>query len=201
MAESFYRDIIPNSATNYSPFSVRKHRESAGGNKPPNPSVTGISSTMSTFRGASDSGSSVSSDGDPEFMVESYESSSNDLSQKPFTFESVFQTMLQTYGREIQEPSPKNLTIYKRFVTLEKRSSIITCNNDASNILTPKRSLQLIRQSAFTIDSVYEVSPPMVPRSSRDIYQVYVQKGKTRAPMPNQHSLVANQRFVASKYH
>ncbi|KAL3171308.1 hypothetical protein MRX96_013530 [Rhipicephalus microplus] len=68
----------------------------------------------------------VSSDADPEFMVESDESSSNDLSQKPFTFESVFQTMLQTYGREIHEPSPKDLTVYKR-----------------------------IRQSAFTIDSVY----------------------------------------------
>ncbi|KAL3171315.1 hypothetical protein MRX96_013536 [Rhipicephalus microplus] len=47
---------------------------------------------------------------------------SNDLSQKPFTFKSVFQTMLQTYGREIHEPSPKDLTIYKRFVTLGKMS-------------------------------------------------------------------------------
>nr|XP_037282009.1 polyphosphoinositide phosphatase-like [Rhipicephalus microplus] len=198
------RDIMPNSATDYSPFSVRirpgKHRESAGGNKPLNPSVTGISSTMSTSSGASDSDSSLSSDADPEFMVESDESSSNDLSQKPFTFESVFQTMLQTYGREIHEPSPKDLTIYKRFVTLGKMSGM-TCKTDASNISTPKRSLQLIRQSAFTIDSVYEVTPPMVPRSSRDIYQVYVQKGKTGAPMPNQHSLVTYQRFVASKYH
>ncbi|KAL1419132.1 hypothetical protein MTO96_005244 [Rhipicephalus appendiculatus] len=141
------RDIMPNSATDYSPFSVRirpgKHRESAGGNKPPNPSVTGISSTMSTSSGASDSDSSVSSDADPEFMVESDESSSNDLSQKPFTFESVFQTMLQTYGREIHEPSPKDLTIYKRFVTLGKMSGM-TCKNDASNISTPKRSLAVV---------------------------------------------------------
>ncbi|KAH9381086.1 hypothetical protein HPB48_010758 [Haemaphysalis longicornis] len=198
------RDIMPNSATDCSPFSVRirpgKHRESTGGNKPLNPSVTGISSTMSTSSGASDSDSSISSDADPEFMVESDESSSNDMSQKPVTFESVFQTMLQTYGREIHEPSPKDLTIYKRFVTLGRMSGM-TCRNDASNISSPKRCLQLIRQSAFAIDSVYEVSPPMVPRSSKDIYQVYVQKGKTGALMPNQHSLVTYQRFVASKYH
>ncbi|KAK8761188.1 hypothetical protein V5799_027548 [Amblyomma americanum] len=198
------RDIMPNSATDYSPFSVRirpgKHREITGSNKLPNPSVSGISSVMSTSSGASDSDSPESSDAEPEFMVESDESSSNDLSQKPITFESVFQTMLQTYGREIHEPSPKDLTIYKRFVTLGRMSGM-TCRNDASNILSPKRCLQLIRQSAFTIDSVYEVSPPLVPRSSRDIYQVYIQKGKTGALMPNQHSLVTYQRFVASKYH
>lgn len=197
------RDIMPNSATDCSPFSVRirpgKHREIAGGNKLPNPSVSGISSTMSTSSGASDSDSADESEEEQEYALDSDESSSNDLSQKPITFESVFQTMQQTYGREIHEPSAKDLTVYKRFVTLGKMSGM-SCKNDASSIASPKRSVQLIKQSAFPIDSVYEVSPPMVPRASRDIYQAYVNRGKNGALTPSQHTLVTYQRFVASKY-
>ncbi|CAN7989283.1 unnamed protein product [Ixodes hexagonus] len=199
------RDIMPNSATDYSPFSVRirpgKHRETAGANKLPNPSVTGISSAMSTSSGASDSDSLEPSDEEPDTAQtpDSNESSSNDFSQKPITFESVFQTMQQTYGREIHEPSTKDLTVYKRFVSLGRLSGM-TCKSDASSIASPKKSFQLIRQSAFPIDSVYEVSPPMVPRSSRDIYQVYVQRGKTGALTPNHHTLMTYQHFVSRRY-
>lgn len=82
---------MPNSATDCSPFSVRirpgKHREIAGGNKLPNPSVSGISSTMSTSSGASDSDSADESEEEQEYALDSDESSSNDLSQKPITFE------------------------------------------------------------------------------------------------------------------
>ncbi|EEC07734.1 SAC domain-containing protein, putative, partial [Ixodes scapularis] len=196
------RDIMPNSATDHSPFSVRirpgKHRETAGAAKLPNPSVSGISSAMSTSSGASDSDSMEPSDEEPDTAQtpDSNESSSNDCSQKPITFESVFQTMQQTYGREIHEPSTKDLTVYK---SLGKLSGM-TCKSDASSIASPKKSFQLIRQSAFPIDSVYEVSPPMVPRSSRDIYQVYVQRGKTGALTPNHHTLMTYQHFVSRRY-
>ncbi|XP_064473715.1 polyphosphoinositide phosphatase-like [Ornithodoros turicata] len=197
------RDIMPNSAVDYSPFSVRirpgKHTEKAGMNKPTNPSVTGIWSTTSTSSGGSDSESDSDSDEDPIYAVDSDQSSSNDLSQKAATFESLFRTMKQTYGVEIHNPSPSDLTTYKRFVTLGRLSGMST-RNDASSIAAPKRSVHLIHQSAFPIDSVYEVTPPTVTRVARDIYHMYVQRGKTGATAPLQQCLVAYQRFIGSKY-
>lgn len=197
------RDIMPNSAVDCSPFCVRirpgKHIETVGLNKPPNPSVTGIWSSTSTSSGASDSDSDSGSDEDRPYAMDSDESSSNGSSQKTVTFESVFQTMKQTYGVEISEPSHADLTTYKRFVTLGTLSGMCS-RNDASSIAAPKRSVHLIRQSAFSIDSVYEVSPPTVSRVARDIYQTYVHRGQHGASLPLQHCLIAYQRFTARRY-
>ncbi|XP_035223764.1 polyphosphoinositide phosphatase-like isoform X2 [Stegodyphus dumicola] len=111
------RDIMPSFTSDYSPFSVRvrpgRKRESIG-EKPPNPSVTGISSTASASSGASDTDSGDSSSEDNFVYLDSEESTYSLALTRGITFENIFSNMKQIYGSDLQPPSEKDTKLYQK---------------------------------------------------------------------------------------
>lgn len=81
---------MPSFTSDYSPFSVRvrpgKKRESIG-EQPPNPSVTGISSTASASSGTSETDSGDSSSEETFTFLDSEESTYSLASTRGLTFE------------------------------------------------------------------------------------------------------------------
>lgn len=83
---------MPSFTSDYSPFSVRvrpgRKRESIG-DKPPNPSVTGISSTASASSGTSETDSGDSSSEENFVFLDSEESTYSFASTRGITFEVI----------------------------------------------------------------------------------------------------------------
>ncbi|XP_067120372.1 polyphosphoinositide phosphatase [Centruroides vittatus] len=198
------RDFMPNFATDYSPFSVRvrpgKRRESMGTDKPPNPSVTGISSSASASSGTSETESGESSDEDYHFIRDNENSSSSDSSAKLTSFQSLFPTMKETYGTEICKPSDPNMNLYKQYSNLGKIAGVYGFELNSNEL--PRRlskSVNLIRQSVFTLDSLYQVTLPTVSRKDKDIYKAYVQRGKVGANYPSRRNIILYHEYAAVK--
>ncbi|KAJ4450362.1 hypothetical protein ANN_01783 [Periplaneta americana] len=117
------RDFMPHFTTNFSPFTVRirpgRRREetSSKGGTIKNPSLTGQSSTSSTTSSASSSPESEDSDEeDNDHNTDSQLTPSKDSSSGNITFESLFPSMRQVYGMEIQHPKKSDILMYKRLL-------------------------------------------------------------------------------------
>lgn len=212
------RDVMPNFTTDFSPFSVRvrpgKRREEMGVTVSTNPSVTGHSSTSSTASTAS-SNTSSSTDSDGETSAADADldddldndATSGDTASGDVTFEMLLPSMAVTYGVEVIEPAKSDISLYKKYeylgkclsqpdVPTHRRRSFKTSELTSS----PTRSVKLIRQSAFTLDSSENVSPPTVNRKCKDVYRVYVQRGLVGAGLPAHQDMVVYQRYVARRF-
>ncbi|KAF8777217.1 Polyphosphoinositide phosphatase like protein [Argiope bruennichi] len=173
---SFYmnhsmRDVMPSFTSDYSPFSVRvrpgRKRESIG-EKPPNPSVTGISSTASASSGTSETDS--------------------------VTFENIFTTTRQVYGMELKNPSDKDMKQYKKFVNIGKYAGMTEPISSDSRSLSI--SFKLNQKSNFTNDSTRCTTLPTVSKNSIDIYCAYVTRGADGASSPPAESIELYKEFV-----
>lgn len=175
------RDFMPHCVTDFSPFTVRvrpgRRREETvkGSNK--NPSLTGQSSTSST----TSSGSESESD-EEEIDIhnsDSHQSSpAKDISaSRLITFESLFPSMKQTYGVDIQKPSKSDNLLYKRYVLMSRvakpqNEQATTLNSVLSNIA------KLTTSTTVSNDSSFEVTPPTVSEATKAIYSQYIERGK-----------------------
>ncbi|KAF5302794.1 hypothetical protein FQA39_LY01974 [Lamprigera yunnana] len=165
------RDFMPNFTINYSPFTIRvrpgKRREESSSKAGimKNPSLTGQSSTSSTT--SSDSvGSDSSNDESSIYTNESQMTASRDSGSK-ITFDSLFPSMKQVYGSEVKEPKRNDLLTYKRYIYIGRKA-----NGTVRSISTA--GLQLKQKSEFLSDTTIKVTPPIVSKSSINIYQEYI---------------------------
>ncbi|XP_049833832.1 polyphosphoinositide phosphatase isoform X1 [Schistocerca gregaria] len=188
------RDFMPNFTTNFSPFAVRvrpgRRREEMGakGSSMKNPSLSGQSSSSSTTSSASSTSDTEESE-EEEHRSDSQPTPSKDSSSDYITFETLFPPMRQVYGMEIENPKKADIALYKRFAMLG-----LHANNVESP--QPSKSVRLIQQSAFSLDSSVKVSPPRVSRPSVEIYKQYVNRGKFGATDPSPTDLMKYQNFV-----
>ncbi|XP_054714497.1 polyphosphoinositide phosphatase-like [Uloborus diversus] len=194
------RDVMPNFTSDYSPFSVRvrpgRKRESIG-EKPPNPSVTGISSTTSLSSGTSETDSGDSSSEDNFVFLESEESSYSLSSTRGLRFENVFSTMKQIYGTELQNPSDQDMKLYKRYVNIGKCAGIEHSNLESRSLSS---SFRLVQKSNFTNDSTKSTIVPKVSKEAIDIYNAYVKKSTHGPSEPSAKSLEIYQAYYISKH-
>ncbi|CAL1282798.1 unnamed protein product [Larinioides sclopetarius] len=199
---SFYmnhsmRDVMPSFTSDYSPFSVRvrpgRKRESIG-EKPPNPSVTGISSTASASSGTSETDSGESSSEDNFVFLDSEESSYSLSSSRGMTFENIFTTTRQVYGMDLKNPSEKNMKQYKKFVNIGKYAGMTESISSDSRSLSI--SFKLNQKSNFSNDSTRCTTLPTVSKSSIDIYCAYVTRGADGASSPPAESVELYKEFV-----
>ncbi|XP_069675113.1 polyphosphoinositide phosphatase isoform X2 [Periplaneta americana] len=193
------RDFMPHFTTNFSPFTVRirpgRRREetSSKGGTIKNPSLTGQSSTSSTTSSASSSPESEDSDEeDNDHNTDSQLTPSKDSSSGNITFESLFPSMRQVYGMEIQHPKKSDILMYKRYVLIGR------CALKSEKGTGISKSVKLIQQSAFSLDTSFQVMPPKVNRASREIYRQYVEKGTRGASEPSPTDLMKYQKYASN---
>ncbi|GIZ01749.1 polyphosphoinositide phosphatase [Caerostris extrusa] len=199
---SFYmnhsvRDVMPSFTSDYSPFSVRVRpgrRSESIGEKPPNPSVTGISSTASASSETSDTDSADSSSEDNFVFLDSEESSYSLSSSYGVTFENMFSKMGQVYGIELKSPPEKDMKKYKKFVNIGKYAGMYEFITSDSRSLSV--SFKLNQKSTFSNDSTRCTAIPTVRKKSFDIYSAYVIKGSEGALMPPAKSIHLYEEFV-----
>lgn len=188
------RDFMPNFTTNFSPFAVRvrpgRRREEMGakGSSMKNPSLSGQSSSSSTTSSASSTSDTEESE-EEEHRSDSQPTPSKDSSSDYITFETLFPPMRQVYGMEIENPKKADIAMYKRFALLGSHANSIESPQ-------PSKSVRLIQQSAFSLDSSVNVTPPRVSRQSIEIYKQYVNRGKFGATDPSPTDLMKYQNFV-----
>nr|CAD7577451.1 unnamed protein product [Timema californicum] len=183
------RDFMPHFTTSYSPFAVRvrpgRRREetsSKGNSISKNPSLTGQSSTSSTTSSASESSSEESEE--ELDNSDSQISPSKDSTSDNVTFEALFPSMRRVYGTEVKNPSKQDIAIYKRYV------SIGISANSIKPTLGVGRSVNLIQQSVFSMDTSVRVSPPRASRCAQESYHRYVERGLVGASEPSPSDLL-----------
>ncbi|XP_021930224.1 polyphosphoinositide phosphatase isoform X2 [Zootermopsis nevadensis] len=193
------RDFMPHFTTNFSPFTVRirpgRRREdsSSKGGTMKNPSLTGQSSTGSTASSASSSSESEDTDEDDDsHNTDSQLTPSRDSCSRNITFESLFPSMKQVYGTEIQHPKKSDVLMYKRYVLIG-HSAIKT---DTETRIS--KTVKLVQQSAFSLDTTFEVMPPKVSRASQEIYRQYAERGRSGASEPSLTDLMKYQKYVSN---
>ncbi|KAJ9595423.1 hypothetical protein L9F63_013382, partial [Diploptera punctata] len=193
------RDFMPHFTTNFSPFTVRvrpgRRREetSSKGGTMKNPSLTGQSSTSSTTSSASSSPESEDSDDDDNgHNTDSQLTPSKDSSSDNVTFESLFPSMREVYGMEIEVPKKSDIYMYKRYVLIDR------CANKPEKLMSFTKTVKLIQQSAFSLDTSFQVLPPKVNKASQEIYRQYVERGTLGASEPSPTDLMKYQKYVSN---
>ena len=63
------------------------------------------------------------------------------------------------------------------------------------------KTIKFIRQSAFSLDTSYQVLPPKVNKASQEIYRQYIEKGKAGATEPSPSDLMKYQNYVNNTIH
>ncbi|CAG4971788.1 unnamed protein product [Parnassius apollo] len=131
--------------------------------------------------------SSSNSDSSSEDDLTSSVPSSRQIVQSPLSFvtnvlaaeeteESVMFPAVKRSNRILlKEPSKRDMIIYKRYVNFERRSN---------PQYDPDIHIVMTVSSAFTIDSTVDVIPPTVTKTSKEIYQNYIQKNSGRVTVP-----------------
>nr|CAD7430340.1 unnamed protein product [Timema monikensis] len=192
------RDFMPHFTTSYSPFAVRvrpgRRREetsSKGSSISKNPSLTGQSSTSSTTSSASESSSEESEE--ELDNSDSQISPSKDSTSDNVTFEALFPSMRRVYGTEVKNPSKQDIAIYKRYV------SIGISANSIKPTLGVGRSVNLIQQSVFSMDTSVRVSPPRASRCAQESYHRYVERGLVGASEPSPSDLLKYNSYACNK--
>ncbi|XP_022258713.1 uncharacterized protein LOC111089843 [Limulus polyphemus] len=146
---------MPSFTNNSSPFSVRvqpgKRRESGGRTKPPNPSVSGMSSTSSTSSSTEDTDTDESSDED-SILTDSDESNTSDSVPRHVTFSSIFTTMKESYGIHIMNPSVLSDSLYKRYVTIGEKALLYKTEEEREDEYPRNTSLRKKLWSQSHID-------------------------------------------------
>ncbi|XP_041988138.1 polyphosphoinositide phosphatase [Aricia agestis] len=159
------RDLAPAGAS-ASPFVVRGAR---GRPASANPVISGRSSTISN--NSSDSSSDSSSDDDLTTSAPSARPPSPPLPEPELAFPAI-----KRHNQvEVSEPGKRDMLIYKRYVNFERRSN---------PHYKPDLHIVMTVSSAFTIDSSVDVIPPTVTKTSKEIYQNYVQKKTGKITVP-----------------
>jgi hypothetical protein len=60
------------------------------------------------------------------------------------------------------------------------------------------KTVKLIQQSAFSLDSSFQVMPPKVNKVSQEIYHQYVRRGRLGASEPNPTDLMKYQKYASN---
>ncbi|XP_047530610.1 polyphosphoinositide phosphatase [Vanessa atalanta] len=187
------RDLAPNSYENLSPFVVRGR--SVGQVKGPsskNPVISGRSSTISN--NSSDSNSDSTSDDDLTSSTPNSRQSimspitmvAKLLEEKEVEETPLFPAIKRYNCIKVEEPSKRDMLLYKRYVNFERRSN---------PRYKPDIHIVMTVSSAFTIDSSVDVIPPTVTKASKEIYQEYVARSNGKIVVP-QESIALYNKYV-----
>lgn len=60
------------------------------------------------------------------------------------------------------------------------------------------KTVKLVQQSAFSLDTTFEVMPPKVSRASQEIYRQYAERGRSGASEPSLTDLMKYQKYVSN---
>jgi hypothetical protein len=60
------------------------------------------------------------------------------------------------------------------------------------------KTVKLIQQSAFSLDTSFQVMPPKVSRASQEIYRQYVDRGRLGAAKPSLEDLMKYQKYASN---
>jgi hypothetical protein len=60
------------------------------------------------------------------------------------------------------------------------------------------KTVKLIQKSAFSLDTSFQVMPPKVNKSSQEIYQQYVERGRLGASEPSSEELMKYRKYVSN---
>lgn len=188
---STVRDYMPGNTIDFSPFAVRNYSHGRLCPKDRNPSVSGA---LSTGSAASSSGSCSEDDIDQEFPISDADLSSLDSPSNHVSFKKLFSTMKQTYGMEPKKPSRADMIVYRKYVGIGQYA------NDeyhSTEKLAARQTFSLIRQSVFSLDSLYHVTPPTVSRRDKDVYSEYMRKCTIGNPLVPNSSKLLYQKYAA----
>nr|CAD7406100.1 unnamed protein product [Timema poppensis] len=120
-------------------------------------------------------------------------SPSKDSTSDNVTFEALFPSMRRVYGTEVKNPSKQDIAIYKRYV------SIGISANSIKPTLGVGRSVNLIQQSVFSMDTSVRVSPPRASRCAQESYHRYVERGLVGASEPSPSDLLKYNSYACNK--
>ncbi|XP_060645112.1 polyphosphoinositide phosphatase [Drosophila nasuta] len=170
---------MPTYRINFSPFQ-RQIQPSRMARQ--NPSMTGQSSTgsMNSNSSSSSEGEDSSSDEEVSASFAEKEAKQTETAEPaPFTLASMLPSMEQVYGCTISAPSKQNMSIYKKYVKIDKLSSVGVYPNQTAvaqreqEIALMMRGVTLRPLSDYGTDSYLSVEPPTVPAESQRIYAEY----------------------------
>ena len=82
--------------------------------------------------------------------------------------------------------------------TCQKNICDITCTN--TYMISLNVNFFRYQTSVFPLDSSKQVEPPTVSTESKNIYETYIQRGKTGATTPNQQTQNIYFNYVRNKY-
>ncbi|XP_047509279.1 polyphosphoinositide phosphatase [Pieris napi] len=173
------RDLTPSFTDNISPFVVRGRAPGhvVKGPSSKNPVISGRSSTASN--NSSDSNGDSSSDDDLTSSTMSARIPPSSVPPVKFEelYEPHFTFVKKTTKPFVNEPTKRDMLMYKRYVNFEKRSN---------PRFKPDIPIVLTCSSAFTIDSSVDMIPPTITKTSKEIYQEYVNRGTGKLTVPHE---------------
>ncbi|XP_066557315.1 polyphosphoinositide phosphatase isoform X2 [Amia ocellicauda] len=88
------------------------------------------------------------------------------------------QPMRETYGLNLSEfPAEDDLLIYHRFVHLGQNQHKVERSSQPTDARHYENVINMNPVSYFTEDSIYEVQPPRVHKTTREIFESHIQTG------------------------
>lgn len=198
------RDFMPKFATNHSPFTPRVgRRQEQYGNlvHEVNPNMSGKDSTSSTTSNGSEGSTSGSENSDIEGDFDENDGdvavSDGGVSTKPKMLKDMFETMVQTYGIEINEPSLTSNALYKRYALIgDIATKPLASHEDAKMLPKATTTNLLLSAESVSLDLVRTVRTPRVSNRSTGIYEQYCKRGRVGASSPTDHDLQIYQQYA-----
>lgn len=199
------RCFTPTFRTNFSPFEPATRR-SEGRGILKNPSLTGQSSTGSTYSSSSsEDGTSSEDDSILESSTAQNFSAGTDESEPPskcVTFDTIFPSMIEVYQTSLRYPNKADMAKYKQYA----RIGSVLMSNAAMSTYNPKKPLQNRQKRMVNLDSVGDygtdnykhVTPPKVKLASIVIMEKYVELPDqiyNRSPSANDFDII--QKYIS----
>ncbi|XP_071801050.1 polyphosphoinositide phosphatase-like isoform X1 [Asterias amurensis] len=203
------RDFMPKTAANVSPFTVRvsqsktkeelsSYQKSAARVLAERLITAGSPKTSNDIASSSEGTSSS----DEELAETRSDISVGKSRKQELRMKDKFPSTKEVYGVEIKNPARQTISIYQRFVSVDLNSRSICPEIPSIRGRTKrcmKRATKLFPASVFSLDSSYEVTPPMVDRTSRAVYETCVLRGMVGAQPCFVEDLEIYKKFVQGK--
>ncbi|XP_014670628.1 PREDICTED: polyphosphoinositide phosphatase-like isoform X2 [Priapulus caudatus] len=196
------RESVPSTAVreNYSPFAQRDSRLRDTSSGKVTVVTSSTASNSSDTATSSDETSTCSDEEEQDWLNLTIQQDC--ASSNYFSFKDHFTSMKSRYGVEIKNPEKVDISLYKRYVGIGD-NACQPAVKEGEQLSQESRNAQskvttLIRKSAFSLDSSRHVTPPTVNRQARDIYRIYVARGKTGAQVPSRGTTALYEQYCRS---
>ncbi|KAJ8355681.1 hypothetical protein SKAU_G00184750 [Synaphobranchus kaupii] len=193
------REFMPKTVgVDPSPFTVRKPEETAKsvlGNKSNKEEAEAISSSSEddSEEDREDDGT-VSQRSTPIKLAEP-----GDGARAPEDFQ--HQPMRETYGLNLSQfPAEDDMMIYRRFVHLGQNQHKVERTGQVTETKHLENVINLNPVSYFPEDSIYEVQPPKVDKTNRELFESHVQTGQGQVRTLCREDMLVYREYIKNRY-